>query len=324
VNSQSQKYDANNNLLPPAIFIMGPTASGKTDLAIELLQHFPMELISVDSMLIYRGMDIGTAKPDAATLKAAPHCLIDIRDPSEIYSVAQFRDDALVEMQRIQETGRIPVLVGGTMLYYRALQYGLAKLPNADPVIRQALLEESKQITWKGLHQRLAQCDPQSAERIHVNDAQRIQRALEVYEITGIPLSQHHQDAKQNACPYNLLKIGLLPEERSWLHERIARRFNIMLEQGFLDEVERLYERGNLSIDLPAIRAVGYRQAWEYISGNIDFNTMQERAIVATRQLAKRQITWLRSEKELNVFNAQNSNLSSINQRVDTFLSSQR
>jgi len=306
--------------LPPAIFVMGPTASGKTDLAIELRKQFPVELISVDSALIYRDMNIGTAKPDAATLQQAPHRLIDIRDPSEIYSAAQFRTDALVEMAEIRQAGRIPVLVGGTMLYYRALQYGLAQLPNADPVIRQALLEASKKIGWTGLHQRLADVDPQAAQRIHVNDAQRIQRALEVYEITAKPLTQHHQEAQQDACPYTILKIGLLPEERSWLHERIARRFGIMLEQGFIREVEALYARGDLKLDLPAIRAVGYRQVWEYLSGNIDFNTMQERAIVATRQLAKRQITWLRSEQELNVFNAQNSNLSSVNNSVRAFL----
>ena len=310
----------NDPCLPPAIFVMGPTASGKTDLAIALAEHFPVELISVDSALIYRDMNIGTAKPDAMTLQKAPHRLIDIRDPSEIYSVAQFRQDALVEMAEIRQAGRVPVLVGGTMLYYRALQYGLAELPNANPTIRQALLNESKQIGWAGLHQRLAEVDPQAAQRIHVNDTQRIQRALEVYEITAKPLSQHHQEAKQNACPYTLFKIGLLPEERSWLHARIAHRFKIMLEQGFINEVEALYARGDLDVDLPAIRAVGYRQVWEYLSGNIDFNTMQERAIVATRQLAKRQITWLRSEQELNVFNAENSNLSSVINNVRAFL----
>ena len=306
--------------LPPAIFIMGPTASGKTDLAIELVKHFPVELISVDSALIYRDMNIGTAKPDAATLAAAPHRLIDILDPKEIYSAAQFRQDALKEMAEIRAAGRIPVLVGGTMLYYRALQYGLAELPHANPAIRQHLLQQAEQMGWQGLHQYLAEIDPKAAQRIHVNDTQRIQRALEVYEITGKPLSWHHEKAKYGACPYNILKIGLLPEERSWLHERIARRFKIMLEQGFIQEVEALYARGDLDVDLPSIRAVGYRQVWEYLSGNIDFNTMQERAIVATRQLAKRQITWLRSEQELNVSDANTNNLSSINNRVRAFL----
>ena len=309
-----------NQSLPPAIFVMGPTASGKTDLAIEIRKNYPVELISVDSALIYRGMDIGTAKPDAKTLKQAPHRLIDILDPSEVYSAANFCEDALREMQAITKAGRIPLLVGGTMLYYRALQYGIADLPDANPQIRQRLDEDAKQYGWDALHQRLAKIDKVAAERIHANDAQRIQRALEVYEITGRPLSQLHEEAKYNACPYRLLKIGLLPEERSWLHERIARRFDIMLEQGFIDEVKALYERGDLDSNLPAIRAVGYRQVWDYLSGNIDFNTMRERAIVATRQLAKRQITWLRSEQELIVFNAQETAISSVNNRITAFL----
>ena len=306
--------------LPPAIFVMGPTASGKTDLAIEIQKHFPVELISVDSALIYKGMDIGTAKPDKETLRQAPHRLIDIIDPSEVYSVANFREDALREMQEITEAGRVPLLVGGTMLYYRALEYGLAKLPNADPELRQRLENEAKEQGWGALHKRLAEVDKQAAERIHENDTQRIQRALEVYELTGKPLTQHHKEAKHDACPYNLLKIGLLPEERSWLHERIARRFNIMLEQGFINEVKGLYERDDLHSKLPAIRAVGYRQTWEYLCGDIDFNTMKERGIVATRQLAKRQITWLRSEQKLNIFNAQKNNLLSVNIRVKAFL----
>ena len=309
-----------NHKLPPAIFVMGPTASGKTDLAIKIRKHFPVELISVDSALIYRDMNIGTAKPTAEELQQAPHRLIDILDPSEVYSAANFREDALQEMRDITASGRIPLLVGGTMLYYRALQYGIADLPDANPVIRQRLEDEAKEQGWGMLHQRLAKIDKQAAARIHENDAQRIQRALEVYEITGKPLTQLHQEAKYDACPYNLLKIGLLPEERSWLHERIARRFEIMLEQGFVDEVKGLYERGDLSSELPAIRAVGYRQVWDYLSGNIDFNTMQERGIVATRQLAKRQITWLRSEQELNVFNAEEKHNLLVITRVKAFL----
>ncbi len=309
-----------DKLLPPAIFVMGPTASGKTGLAIELRKHFPVELISVDSALIYRDMDIGTAKPNADELLQAPHRLIDLLDPSEVYSAASFREDALREMQAITKTGRIPLLVGGTMLYYRALEYGIADLPNADTVIRERLDNEAKEHGWDVLHQRLAEVDKTAAKRIHKNDAQRIQRALEVYELTGKPLTQLHEEAKYDACPYNLLKIGLLPEERSWLHERIAQRFDKMLEQGFLEEVKQLYERGDLDSNLPAIRAVGYRQVWEYLSGNIDFNTMRERGIVATRQLAKRQITWLRSEQELIVFNAQEKYFSSVNTRVKAFL----
>lgn len=310
----------NTAKLPPAIFVMGPTASGKTDLAIEIRKHFPVELISVDSALIYRGMDIGTAKPTTEELVQAPHRLIDIIDPSDVYSAANFREDALREMREITASGRIPLLVGGTMLYYRALQYGIADLPDANLEIRQRLDNEAKEQGWAALHRRLACVDEAAAQRIHENDAQRIQRALEVYEITGKPLTQLHQEAQYDACPYNLLKIGLLPEERSWLHERIAWRFGIMLEQGFVDEVKQLYGRGDLSSELPAIRSVGYRQVWDYLSDNIDFNTMQERGIVATRQLAKRQITWLRSEKDLNVFNAQKKHDLLVINRVKAFL----
>lgn len=306
--------------LPPAIFIMGPTASGKTDLAINIYQHFPVELISVDSALIYRDMNIGTAKPDQVTLEKAPHHLIDICDPSEAYSAANFRQDALELMQTITNAGKVPVLVGGTMLYFRALQYGLSDLPNADPAIRQRLEQEAKEHGWQMLHDRLAEIDPISAARIHPNDPQRLQRALEVYELTGKPLSQHHTESQQGACPYNVLKFALLPDDRAWLHERIERRFKIMLEEGFIEEVEHLYRRGDLHVDMPAVRAVGYRQIWDYLDGNIDYNTMVNRGIFATRQLAKRQITWLRSEKEINCLNAQKDNLSSVLNRIKAHL----
>lgn len=306
--------------LPPAIFIMGPTASGKTDLAVELKQRLPVELISVDSALIYRGMDIGTAKPDAATLALAPHHLIDICDPSETYSAASFRNDALQLMNNITQAGKIPLLVGGTMLYFRALQYGLSNLPDANPAIRARLEEEAKTHGWQRLHDRLNDIDPISAARIHPNDPQRLQRALEVYELTGKPLSQLHQENQQDACPYDVLKFALLPNDRAWLHERIALRFEMMLKQGLLDEVKQLHQRGDLHTDLPAVRAVGYRQAWDYLDGNIDYNMMMNRGIVATRQLAKRQITWLRSEKNIYPLDAQSNNLSSVLNRIKVFM----
>jgi len=306
--------------LPPAIFIMGPTASGKTDLAVEIKKRLPVELISVDSALIYRGMNIGTAKPDAETLAIAPHHLIDICDPSEAYSAANFRNDALQLMEEITQAGKIPLLVGGTMLYFRALQYGLSNLPDANPEIRTKLEEEAKTHGWQALHDRLAEIDPISAARIHPNDPQRLQRALEVYELTGKPLSQLHQESQQGACPYDVLKFALLPNDRAWLHERIALRFEIMLKQGLIDEVKGLYQRGDLHTDLPAVRAVGYRQVWDYLDGNIDYNMMINRGIVATRQLAKRQITWLRSEKNIYPFDAQSNNLSSVLNRIKVFI----
>lgn len=306
--------------LPPAIFIMGPTASGKTDLAVELTKHLPVELISVDSALIYRNMDIGTAKPDAKTLSVAPHHLINICDPSEIYSAANFRNDALQLMQQITQAGHIPLLVGGTMLYFRALQYGLSNLPDANPEIRERLESEAASDGWQALHHRLADIDPISASRIHPNDPQRLQRALEVYEITGKPLSQWHQESQQGACPYNVLKFALLPQDRAWLHARIAMRFELMLEQGLIEEVKKLHQRKDLHTDLPAIRAVGYRQVWDYLDGNIDYNMMLNRGIVATRQLAKRQITWLRSEKDIHALEAQSNNLSSVLNRIKVFI----
>lgn len=285
---------------PLAILLMGPTASGKTDLAVELAERLSCDIVSVDSALVYRGMDIGTAKPDAATLARAPHRLIDICDPAEAYSAARFRADALREMDEISAAGRIPLLVGGTMLYYRALQHGLADMPEADPVLRARLDEELQRDGLKALHDRLAKVDPAAAARIHPNDPQRTLRALEVWELSGRPLSELQAEAARHALPYRLLKLARGPKEREVLRERIARRFQLMLEQGFEAEVQRLLDRGDLDPELPSMRSVGYRQMAEYLRDEISHKEMVEKAINATRQLAKRQMTWLRSETELH------------------------
>ncbi|MEW5756839.1 MAG: tRNA (adenosine(37)-N6)-dimethylallyltransferase MiaA [Pseudomonadota bacterium] len=282
--------------LPPAIFLMGPTASGKTDLAVRLVEYLSFEIISVDSAMIYRGLDIGTAKPDTALLAKAPHRLIDILDPAESYSAADFRTDALREMAEITAQGRIPLLVGGTMLYFRALQYGLSDLPGADAEVRAALEQTARAQGWQAMHARLAAVDPVAAARIHPNDPQRIQRALEVYEISGRPLSAWFSEQPSSQLPYRIIKIALVPGERQILHERIARRFELMLELSLIDEVQRLRQRGDLNLSLPSMRAVGYRQVWEYLDGKFDYNVMKDKGIAATRQLAKRQITWIRSE----------------------------
>ena len=290
------------------VCLMGPTASGKTDLAVELVKRFPFEIISVDSAMVYRGMDIGTAKPDQSVLKIAPHRLIDFLDPAEPYSAAAFREDALREIQQILAAGNIPLLVGGTMLYYKALLQGLAELPSADEDLRAQLLQQAEQQGWNEMHKRLARIDPESAARIHPNDPQRIQRALEVYELTGFPLS-HWQAKPTEPFPYQPRSFGLVPSERSWLHERIARRFYLMLEQGIEREVQTLVDRGDLDENRPSIRAVGYRQMWQYLYGEIDHQTMIERGIIATRQLAKRQLTWLRSMPNTKIFDCINKDL---------------
>jgi tRNA dimethylallyltransferase len=287
---------------PLAIFLMGPTASGKTALACELADRFPLQLISVDSALVYRGLDIGSAKPDAPTLQRYPHALIDIRDPAEPYSAADFAVDALAAMQRITAQGRVPLLVGGTGLYFRALQQGLSALPEAQPELRARLRAEAAIDGWPALHQRLAALDPAAAARIGSNDAQRIQRALEVIELTGRPLSEQQGASRNRRFPWRVLKLALLPGDRAPLHARIARRFDAMLEGGFLDEVRALKARGDLHADLPAIRAVGYRQAWDCLEGTGDLSQLRDRGIFATRQLAKRQITWLRGELDARVF----------------------
>ena len=278
---------------PLAIFLMGPTASGKTDLAIQLRQHLPVEVISVDSALIYRGMDIGTAKPSKAELALAPHRLIDIFDPAESYSAANFRTDALREMQEISAQGKIPLLVGGTMLYYKALLEGLSPLPSADEKVRSEIEAKAALIGWGGLHQELSKIDPISAQRINPNDSQRINRALEVFYLTGKTLTELTAQ-KGEALPYDILQFAIAPEQREVLHLRIEQRFHKMIELGFQQEVEKLYRRADLNENLPSIRCVGYRQMWEYLRGDYDHDEMVFRGICATRQLAKRQITWLR------------------------------
>ncbi len=287
---------------PLAIFLMGPTASGKTALACGLSERFPLDLVSVDSALVYRGMDIGTAKPDPATLARHPHALVDIRDPGQPYSAADFRTDALPVMQRISASGRVPLLVGGTGLYFRALQQGLSDLPEAAPATRARLTAEAQRLGWPAMHARLAMLDPVSAGRIGCNDVQRLQRALEVIELTGRPLSELQRGGAMSRFPWRVLKLALLPTDRRVLHERIARRFDAMLAEGFLDEVRALRTRGDLHADLPAIRAVGYRQAWEHLDGLTDPAEFRDRAIYATRQLAKRQVTWLRSDQGTRLF----------------------
>ncbi|WP_413793805.1 MULTISPECIES: tRNA (adenosine(37)-N6)-dimethylallyltransferase MiaA [unclassified Pseudomonas] len=296
--------------LPPAIFLMGPTAAGKTDLAIELTKVLPCELISVDSALVYRGMDIGTAKPSKELLAEFPHRLIDILDPAEAYSAADFRRDALQAMAEITARGKIPLLVGGTMLYYKALVDGLADMPAADPAVRAQIEEEAARLGWQVLHEQLAVIDPESAARIHPNDPQRLSRALEVYRVSGQSMTalRQRQSAQSTEAaasglqqlPYTVANLAIAPANRQVLHRRIEQRFTLMLEQGFIDEVVALRERSDLHAGLPSIRAVGYRQVWDYLDGKLTSAEMQERGIIATRQLAKRQFTWLRSWTDLH------------------------
>jgi tRNA dimethylallyltransferase len=280
---------------PLAILLMGPTASGKTALACELAERFPLQLISVDSALVYRGLDIGSAKPDAATLARHPHRLIDIREPQQPYSAGEFRSDALREMAQISAAGRVPLLVGGTGLYFRALMHGFSDLPVADAALRAQLQEELETHGLAALHARLAQADPTAAARIHATDTQRVLRALEVIALSGRPLSEL-QRGRGVRAPYRFLKLALVPADRAPLHARIAERFDAMLAGGLLDEVQALRARSGLHADLPALRAVGYRQAWQHLDGEFPRAELRERGIYATRQLAKRQITMLRAE----------------------------
>ena len=293
---------------PLAILLMGPTAAGKTDLAIALHEQLGAELISVDSALVYRGMDIGTAKPSAEELARAPHRLIDIRDPAEPYSAAQFRDDARAEMHRITVDGGIPLLVGGTMMYYQRLLAGVANLPAADATLRAELEAWAAKAGLEALHDELARVDPESAARIHPNDPQRLIRALEVQRLSGRPMSVLWREQRQENFPWRTLSIGVAPAERRVLHERIARRFTQMLERGFIEEVAALKARGDLHLGLPSMKSVGYRQVWEYLDGASDGDDLRHKGIIATRQLAKRQLTWLRSWPALHWVDSANGN----------------
>ena len=297
---------------PYALFIMGPTATGKTDLAIACAEEFDMDIISVDSALVYRDMDIGSAKPDAATLLQAPHKLVDIIDPAESYSAGQFREDALREMEASTAAGKIPCLAGGTMLYFNTLQKGIANLPETDMVIRQQLLDEAEKNGIKSMHARLAQVDPESAQRLHPNDPQRVLRALEVFEISGKTLTAHWAEQSKHVMPYRTIKIALVPPDRVELRKRIEQRFDAMLVGGLIDEVKALYQRNDLSLDMSSMRAVGYRQVWLYLEGQYDYDTMREKAITATAQLAKRQMTWLRSETDCNFINPETLNVGKV------------
>lgn len=285
-----------------AIFLMGPTAAGKTELAFALANHLPIEIISVDSAMIYRGMDIGTGKPTAAELATVPHHLIDIFDPSESYSAAEFAKDALRHMHTITDRGRIPLLVGGTMLYFRALQQGLSPLPSASPIIRAKLLGEAERLGWGALHERLASIDPIAALRINPNDSQRIQRALEVYEVSGKTLSAflgEKPTIDTGLQDYQIHAFAITPAVRAELHQRIEQRFHKMLDQGLITEVKNLFLRGDLDLNMPSMRAVGYRQIWQHLAGDYGYNEMIEKALAATRQLAKRQLTWLRNLNDI-------------------------
>ena len=307
---------ADSDESPFTVFIMGPTATGKTDLALAIYDELPAELISVDSALVYRDMNIGTAKPDAETLAHAPHNLIDIIDPAEVYSAGQFRQDAFQLMQQSCDDKRTAVLVGGTMLYFNSLQKGMAKMPEVSASVKQAIEEEAESTGLLAMHKRLQSVDPVSAERIHSNDTQRIKRALELYDFTGKTLTYYWQKQVQEndptRFPYRRIKIALMPPDRVELRKRIAVRLDSMLHNGFVEEVELLYQRGDLDADMPSIRAVGYRQVWAYLNGEYGFDEMREKAIIATAQLAKRQMTWLRKETECNFIDPNALNTSKV------------
>lgn len=299
---------------------MGPTASGKTDLAFSIADEFPCDIISVDSVMVYRSLDIGSAKPDVETLKKYPHHLVDILEPNQSYSAAKFRDDALRLIKESHGNNKIPLLVGGTLLYFGALLRGLSKMPSADPAVRKKISDIAQEKGWEFVHARLAEVDPLAAERIHPNDPQRIQRAMEVYELTGIPMSDWHAESEQNELPFKPLKFALIPEDRARLHKLIEQRFDLMLEQGFLEEAQQLFQCKTLHEDLPSMRSVGYRQAWKYLAGEYDVTMMREKAIIATRQLAKRQLTWLRSESSLSTISAEKPNIHDVHQQIQSYL----
>lgn len=304
------------------VCLMGPTASGKTALAIELVKRYPFEVISVDSALVFKGLDIGSAKPTAAELAEAPHRLIDFLDPTESYSAARFREDAIRHINEIWDNGKIPLFVGGTMLYFRTLLLGISELPEANPVIRAEIDAIAAEKGWQHVHDLLAEVDPISAERLRPSDAQRVQRALEVYKISGRPISDYQDqvaDHKTVAPTYaddigvDPIQLAIMPEDRAVLHQRIETRFHQMMKEGFLDEVKALYARDDLDTSLPAVRAVGYRQAWSYLEGELDYDEMVYRGVVATRQLAKRQMTWLRNWYGVNMFLTDSSNTHVVN-----------
>lgn len=303
---------------PQTIFcLMGPTASGKTRLAIELVKSLPFEIISVDSAMVYRDMNIGTAKPTPEENALAPHHLINICDASEPYSAGQFRGDVLEKIRTVFANGRIPLLVGGTMMYFHVLQNGLAALPDADPAIRNSIYARAAEYGWEFMHGQLQQVDPLTAAKIHPNDSQRISRALEIYHLTGKSLANIQQTETSTNLSFNVINIAVAPADRNILHDRIAKRFQQMLQQGFLSEVEKLFQRGDLNADLPSMRTVGYRQFWDYLNGEISYERACERAVIATRQLAKRQLTWLRSWENLHWFASEGDNLV---ERVTQFL----
>ncbi|MCH8958174.1 MAG: tRNA (adenosine(37)-N6)-dimethylallyltransferase MiaA [Proteobacteria bacterium] len=307
-----------------ALMLMGPTATGKTAAVIELAKQLPLEIISVDSAMVYRGLDIGTAKPPPAERAVAPHHLIDIRDPAEIYSAGEFRRDALGLIEEIGSRGRLPVLVGGTMLYFNVLLHGLADLPAADSEIRSSLDAEAERVGWPAMHRRLVDIDPDAAAKIRENDAQRIQRALEVFRISGRTISSFHRQTAEEPVA-NFLKIALWPEDRERLARKIGERFDQMMAQGLLGEVETLYQRDELHADLPAMRCVGYRQLWQHLAGETELQQAVENAKVATRRLAKRQLTWLRADQDVKRVSAlEGSRLAPINRLLERWLKNQR
>ena len=305
--------EGNNHSLPPAIFLMGPTAIGKTDFAKKISDNWPVEIISVDSAMIYKGMDIGTAKPNNEFLKKIPHHLINLRNPDQIYTVADFRKDALLIMKKITERGNLPLLVGGTMLYFKILLDGIADLPNIDQDIRQNILSEADKYGWPKLHERLRKIDPESAGNFHPNHSRRIQRALEVFYSTGETLSSYHARQSIEALPYHVSQFTLWPTERKNLHSQIEIRFKNMLNEGLVDELKQLRKVYNLHEDLPSMRSVGYKQCWDFLEGRIDNSQLLLKGVFATRKLAKKQLTWLRNWSNLSYLNVEIDRTASMN-----------
>ena len=299
-------------MIDEVIFLMGPTASGKTSLAVELVKHLPLEIVSVDSAMVYRGMDIGTAKPTREVLEIAPHRLIDICDPTESYSAGRFRREAMTAIEEIRENNRIPILVGGTGLYFRSLEQGFSDLPSTDPALRTRLTQMMRERGSPALHAELSRVDPVSAERLHPNDSQRIQRALEVYEITKTPLSVFIAEGRLGALPHKVIKLALAPSDRRIIRERTRQRFIRMLDNGLVDEVRGFFEQENMHESLTSMRMVGYRQVWSYLADCLSYSEMQERAVIATRQLAKRQLTWLRTEDNTTWFDSSRPDIAQV------------